>query len=92
MMPVTYNSQILSIVTFVYGLAGVLYLFAWIFRREAAAKVASWVAVAAWLGNTAGILLRWYESYQLPGGMVMHLSLIYMNPWPFSPGPSPSLI
>jgi cytochrome c-type biogenesis protein CcsB len=68
MMPVTYNSQILSIVTFVYGLAGVLYLFAWIFRREAAAKVASWVAVAAWLGNTAGILLRWYESYQLPGG------------------------
>jgi cytochrome c-type biogenesis protein CcsB len=61
----TYNSLILSIVTFIYGLSGVLYLFAWIFRKEAAAKAATAVAVIAWVGNTAGIVLRWVESYQL---------------------------
>lgn len=61
----TYNSLILSIVTFIYGLSGVLYLFAWIFRKEAASKAATTVAVIAWAGNTAGIVLRWVESYRL---------------------------
>ena len=60
-----YNSLILSIVTFVYGAAGVVYLFAWIFRKEAAGKTATWITVVAWLGNTVGIILRWYESYHL---------------------------
>lgn len=64
----TYNSQIISIVTFVYGLAGVLYLAAWVFRKELPGKLATWVTWAAWLGNTAGILLRWYESYQVGEG------------------------
>lgn len=64
----TYNSQIISIVTFVYGLAGVLYLAAWVFRKELPGKLATWVTWAAWLGNTAGILLRWYESYQIGEG------------------------
>lgn len=59
----TYNSMILSYVTFIYGLAGFLYLFAWIFHKRKIADVATWVAVTAWVGNTAGILLRWYESY-----------------------------
>jgi cytochrome c-type biogenesis protein CcsB len=60
-----YNSLILSIVTFVYGLAGVLYLFAWIFHKKGPADVATYVTIAAWLGTTAGMLLRWYESYAL---------------------------
>jgi cytochrome c-type biogenesis protein CcsB len=64
----TYNSQIISIVTFIYGLAGVLYLAAWVFRKELPGKLATWVTWAAWLGNTAGILLRWYESYQVGEG------------------------
>jgi cytochrome c-type biogenesis protein CcsB len=55
-------------VTFVYGLAGVLYLAAWVFRKELPGKLATWVTWAAWLGNTAGILLRWYESYQIGDG------------------------
>ncbi|MBI5062175.1 MAG: cytochrome c biogenesis protein CcsA, partial [Desulfatitalea sp.] len=63
----TYNSLILSIVTFIYGLAGAFYLFAWIFRKDAVAKAATWVAVSALVGNTAGIVLRWIESYQLGG-------------------------
>lgn len=60
-----YNSLVLSIVTFVYGAAGVIYLFAWIFRKEAVGKAATWITIAAWLGNTVGIILRWYESYHL---------------------------
>jgi cytochrome c-type biogenesis protein CcsB len=64
-----YNSSLLlSIVTFVFGLAGLLYIFAWVFRKEAAGKIATWVTLAACLGNTAGIILRWYESYQLGTG------------------------
>jgi cytochrome c-type biogenesis protein CcsB len=59
------SSLLLSIVTFVFGLAGLLYIFAWVFHKDAAGKIATWVTLAACLGNTAGIILRWYESYQL---------------------------
>jgi cytochrome c-type biogenesis protein CcsB len=61
----TYNSLILSYVTFIYGLAGVLYLFAWIFHKKVVADAGTWVGLIAWVGNTIGILLRWYESYRL---------------------------
>ena len=59
------SSFILSIITFVYGLAGFLYIFAWIFKKPAAAKIASWVAIISLIGNTAGIILRWVESYRM---------------------------
>lgn len=64
-----YNSSLLlSIVTFIYGLAGLLYIFTWVFHKEMAGKTATWVTLMAWLGNTVGILLRWHESYQMEGG------------------------
>lgn len=63
-----YNSLILSIVTFVYGLAGVLYLFAWIFRKPLPGKIATGVSVVAVLGNLAGLILRWVESYSIGYG------------------------
>jgi len=59
------SSHILSIVTFIYGLAAFLYLFGWIFKKEAAGRIATGVAVLGFLGNTAGIILRWIESYQM---------------------------
>jgi cytochrome c-type biogenesis protein CcsB len=62
------SSLLLSIVTFIFGFAGLLYLFSWVFHKEAAGKAATWVTVAAVAGNTAGIALRWYESYQIGGG------------------------
>ncbi len=62
------SSLLLSIVTFIYGFAGLLYIYSWIFRKEAAAKAATWVTIAAVVGNTTGIALRWYESYQIGGG------------------------
>ena len=52
------SSLILSIITFIYGLAGFLYIFAWIFKRPIAGKLASWVAIVGLIGNTAGIILQ----------------------------------
>jgi cytochrome c-type biogenesis protein CcsB len=62
------NSLILSIVTFVYGAAAVFYIFGMIFHKENAGRIASWIMLAAWLGNTAGIIFRWIESYHVSGG------------------------
>ena len=59
------GSYILSIVTFIYGVAGFLYICAWIFRKPAAGNFATWIAIAGFIGNTAGILVRWVESYTL---------------------------
>ena len=63
-----YNSLVLSITTFIYGLAGVLYIFAWIFKKPAVGRLATWVTVIAFSVNTFGILLRWVESYQVYSG------------------------
>ena len=59
------GTYILSIVTFIYGLSGFLYICSWIFRKQILGKIASWIALAGLIGNTTGILLRWVESYQL---------------------------
>ena len=59
------SSLILSIITFVYGLAGFLYIFAWVFKKPGASQLATWIALIGWIGNTAGILMRWVESYQM---------------------------
>ena len=59
------GSLVLSIVTFIYGLAGFLYICAWIFRKPIFGRVATWIALVGLIGNTAGILMRWVESYQL---------------------------
>jgi cytochrome c-type biogenesis protein CcsB len=49
----------------VYGLAGVLYIVAWVFKKPGSGKLATWVATLGFIGNTAGILMRWVESYRL---------------------------
>ena len=59
------SSNLLSIVTFVYLLAAVLYIAAWVFRRQLPAKLATVTSLVGVAGNTAGILVRWWESYRL---------------------------
>jgi cytochrome c-type biogenesis protein CcsB len=59
------SSIILSVITFVYGLAGFLYVFAWVFKKPAAGKLAAWIALIGLIGNTTGILMRWVESYRM---------------------------
>ncbi len=62
------SSNILSIVTFVYGLAAVLYITAWVFKKTLPGKLATGVSLIGVLMNTAGIILRWVESYKLGFG------------------------
>ena len=75
------NATLLSIVTFVYGLAAFLYIASWVFKKPLVGKLASWIAVTGFVGNTAGIIMRWVESYRLGIGHApfsnMYESLIF---------------
>jgi len=59
------SSYLLSFITFIYGFAAFLYIAAWIFRKEGPGKLATWVSLVGVIGNGAGLMLRWYESYRL---------------------------
>ena len=59
------SSFILAVTTFVYGFAAFLYLAAWIFKKQTPGVMATWVAILGLISNTAGIILRWLESYRL---------------------------
>ncbi len=62
------SAQLFSIVTFIYGLAAILYLFSWIFKKPAAGGAANWAMVIGVTGNLGGFILRWIESHQLGFG------------------------
>ena len=62
------SSLILSITTFVYGTAALLYIIAWIFHKYGLGRIAFVVSIIGFLGNLAGFGLRWAESYQLGFG------------------------
>jgi cytochrome c-type biogenesis protein CcsB len=63
------NSSItLSVTTFIYGFAAFLYIMAWVFKKPGPGVLATWVAIVGLVGNTAGIVLRWVESYNLGVG------------------------
>ncbi|MCF8024031.1 MAG: c-type cytochrome biogenesis protein CcsB [Desulfobacteraceae bacterium] len=71
------NSAILiSVITFIYGLALVFYIGCWIFKKELPGKLGTWTLIAAAAGNAAGFVLRWIESHQMGYGYVP-LSNIY---------------
>ncbi len=59
------SSEIFSIITFVYGFAAILYVFSWIFKKTLPGKLATAATIVGALGNLAGIILRWVESYQM---------------------------
>jgi cytochrome c-type biogenesis protein CcsB len=59
------SSIVLSIVTFVYGFAAFLYILSWVFKKSTPGRLATWVAFLGLAGNTAGIIIRWVESYRL---------------------------
>ncbi len=77
------SSVLLSIVTFVYGLAAVLYIIAWIFKKNLPGKAATWVVIIAVAGNLAGFILRWTESYKMGFGYVplsnLYESLVFFS-------------
>ncbi|MGD9731114.1 MAG: c-type cytochrome biogenesis protein CcsB [Desulfamplus sp.] len=77
------HSIILSITTFVYAFASVLYIGSWTFKKEVMAKIGFFVLVAGFTGNTIGIILRWIESYKIGYGHApfsnMYESLVFFS-------------
>ena len=77
------SSNLLSIVTFVYGLSAILYITAWIFKKTLPGLLATWVAFSGAIGNVAGIIMRWVESYRLGIGHAplsnMYESLVFFS-------------
>jgi len=69
-VPIVNSSFILSVVTFIYAFSAVLYIAAWIFRKDTPAKLAAGVAAAGVAGNLAGFLMRWSESYKIGYGHI----------------------
>ena len=59
------SSPLLSISTFVFALAAFFYMAALIFKKPRLTLPARWTVVAAVAATTAGLLLRWVESYQM---------------------------
>jgi cytochrome c-type biogenesis protein CcsB len=62
------SSGILSVITFVYGMAAACYIFAWIFKKPTAGKLGTWISLFGLAGNIIGIAMRWVESYLLGFG------------------------
>ena len=59
------SSNLLSIVTFVYGLSAFLYIISLLFKKALPGRVATWTTLLGLAINTAGIIMRWVESYRL---------------------------
>ena len=73
----------LSSTTFLYGLTMVCYVGAFAFKNKTLAKAGFYVLAAGFLANTAGIGLRWVESYQMGIGRApfsnMYESLVFFS-------------
>jgi len=77
------SSLLLSITTFVFGFAAVLYVSASVFKKKLPARLAWWITLIAVLFNAAGIVMRWIESYSLGIGHAplsnMYESLVFFS-------------
>jgi cytochrome c-type biogenesis protein CcsB len=77
------SSFALSSTTFLYGLAMVCYFGSFAFKNKHLAKAGFYVLCAGLLMNTAGIGLRWVESYQMGYGRAplsnMYESLVFFS-------------
>ncbi|MFA7382893.1 MAG: c-type cytochrome biogenesis protein CcsB [Desulfurivibrionaceae bacterium] len=75
------SSQLLGITTFAYLLSAILYIAIFVFRANRLGLFATLTTATAFLINTAGIALRWQESYQAGIGYAplsnMYESLVF---------------
>jgi len=62
------SSFLLSITTFIYGLAAFLYIAFWVFKKPLPGRLATWTTMIGVSGNLAGVIMRWVESYRLGVG------------------------
>jgi cytochrome c-type biogenesis protein CcsB len=59
------SSQLLGITTFTYMFSTVLYIAILVFKTPKLGGIATVFTALAWLVQSAGLVLRWIESYQL---------------------------
>ena len=59
------SSKLFTIITFIYGLALVLYVISWVFKKPLPGRLGVAATIAGATGNLAGVILRWIESYQM---------------------------
>ncbi|MBU1194667.1 MAG: c-type cytochrome biogenesis protein CcsB [Proteobacteria bacterium] len=77
------SSFALASATFIYALAAVFYIGSFAFKKQILAKIGFIILVVGCLDNTAGIILRWIESYQMGYGRApfsnMYESLVFFS-------------
>ena len=77
------SSFLLSTTTFIYALAMMFYVGSFAFKKQILAKAGFIVLVIGFLDNSAGIILRWIESYQMGYGHAplsnMYESLVFFS-------------
>lgn len=77
------SSIALSSATFIYALASVCYIGSFAFKKQGFANFGFLVLILGFVCNTAGILLRWTESYQMGYGHApfanMYESLVFFS-------------
>ena len=59
------SADLLSLLTFAYFGASLLYLGLLVFKKQGFGRVGTWVTFVAVVANTGGIIWRWVESYQM---------------------------
>lgn len=77
------NVLIFTLATFIYLLAGVLYLIHWIYGWGKGALVGSSIAWSGFIANTYGFIIRWVQTHELGFGYVplsnLYESLIFFG-------------
>ena len=80
------SSKLLGITTFIYMFSSVIYLAMFIFRIKKIGLLATGLTIIGFLFNTAGLGMRWFESYQIGYGHAplsnMYESLVFFLPGP----------
>ncbi|MBF0100058.1 MAG: c-type cytochrome biogenesis protein CcsB [Desulfobacterales bacterium] len=77
------SSLMLSMTTWGYGFATIMYMISWIFKKTRAATFGRWLLVFGIIIHVLGIALRWIESYQMGIGHAplsnMYESLVFFS-------------
>jgi cytochrome c-type biogenesis protein CcsB len=77
------SSNLLSITTFIYGTAAFFYIAHLVFKKPLFGRLGTWTALFGVVGNVAGIIIRWVESYRLGIGHAplsnMYESLVFFS-------------
>ncbi len=64
------NVRFFDLTTLLFGVASVLYIAALYGKKDSLAKGGTWICIAAVLTSTAGIAIRWIESYKMGIGRI----------------------